>query len=732
MLAAAAPRGRGRSHGQAAAPFGQRVPAHRQQRARRRQHTAASRPCGCSRSSGPDHFSTGPLSCVVCPANTFFSAAETTSCSDCPNGRFAPLVETCVADNAAACAAWASDGTAAPCEAAGACTYTAASVGVGEACVASDAAQCAGWTSDDTAAPCLAAGACTYSRTSGATRIDDCKCPSDTYAPSGATECSACPSGRFAEAASTSIGDCECPGDTLKVNERAVEEDCVATDASACATWVSDGTDTPCTTAGACTYTDAVATAVAEACIASDLARCAGWTNDGTAAPCLAAGACAYTQSKTSAGVVSEACVAIDANTCPSWTSDGTAGPCTGAGACAYTAAVEEVEEDCVATDAAQCAGWTSDGTAAPCLAAGTCTYTPAAELTYDCVACAAGTQHFLFSWGVKYKSWKGIPIPGMDEIRTMDEALAHPHYAEPADHAWTITNFFESPSDGCSSCITQLEAWFAPHVSGPYTFKIASDAYSYLWFGENELEDHALADSIIASVGPPCGPVEGCLEGGIGGGCVTPECYNTSPRQWDEFPSQTADAIELVAHRQYWLRAAGYAVEERPGHLAVGVEGPDGLSLLPIPVDDFLSAANNGGYADETCIDCAAGLYDHDGYAGTACASCPLDTYQDFTRSSHCVSCPGGMITHETESASPSDCTTHPHYVGCFEDRESLLYGRDLVGARFRMHFSRQTEATRQVHCLSATRERRPTLSTWTSCTTRPMRLTLPPARFS
>ena len=32
----------------------------------------------------------------------------------------------------------------------------------GEACVATDAAQCTGWTSDGTAAPCLAAGACTY------------------------------------------------------------------------------------------------------------------------------------------------------------------------------------------------------------------------------------------------------------------------------------------------------------------------------------------------------------------------------------------------------------------------------------------------------------------------------------------------------------------------------------------------------------------------------------------
>eukprot|EP01045_Picozoa_sp_COSAG04_P047090 COSAG04_NODE_17402_length_470_cov_0.843666_1_plen_143_part_10 len=50
-------------------------------------------------------------------------------------------------------------------------------------------------------------------------------------------------------------------------------------------------------------------------------------------------------------------------------------------------------------------------------------------------------------------------------------------------------------------------------------------------------------------------------------------------------------------------------------------------------------------------------------------------------------------MLTHETGSTH-SSCTTEPHYVGCFEDRESPADGRDLVSARFRMGASASAES--------------------------------------
>jgi hypothetical protein len=54
--------------------------------------------------------------------------------------------------------------------------------------------------------------------------------------------------------------------------------------------------------------------------------------------------------------------------------------------------------QNCFATDLAQCGRWASDGTEASCLAAGPCTYTAAVtetDLTYDCVLCPAGKQHY-------------------------------------------------------------------------------------------------------------------------------------------------------------------------------------------------------------------------------------------------------------------------------------------------------------------------------------------------
>ena len=83
------------------------------------------------------------------------------------------IAESCIATDAAACALWAPRADLGTCLPGGdphsrSCDYTAADPGLGiaESCVATDAAACRGWTSDGTAAPCHAAGACDYTAAS--------------------------------------------------------------------------------------------------------------------------------------------------------------------------------------------------------------------------------------------------------------------------------------------------------------------------------------------------------------------------------------------------------------------------------------------------------------------------------------------------------------------------------------------------------------------------------------
>ena len=102
------------------------------------------KPCSLTSTDEADVDSGGARLSTPCPADTYHSQG---SCTSCPAGRFTGdgstsiddcacpgntfpvnegrvVAEDCSAEDAAPCAAWVSDGTAAPCEAAGACTYT--------------------------------------------------------------------------------------------------------------------------------------------------------------------------------------------------------------------------------------------------------------------------------------------------------------------------------------------------------------------------------------------------------------------------------------------------------------------------------------------------------------------------------------------------------------------------------------------------------------------------------
>ena len=99
------------------------------------------------------------------------------------------------------------------------------------------------------------------------------------------------------------------------------------------------------------------------------------------------------------------------------------------------------------------------------------------------------------------------------------------------------------------------------------------------------------------------------------------------------------------------------------------------------------------GTFADETCVPCPIGTYDHDTDAGNVCEPCPRSTYQDAAGTTACTPCPSGTVSG-LGSKSLSDCTAQPLYVGCFDDRESFVDGRDLSGARFTMGSAASVQA--------------------------------------
>eukprot|EP01043_Picozoa_sp_COSAG02_P018545 COSAG02_NODE_868_length_16360_cov_12.608204_8_plen_1642_part_00 len=98
-----------------------------------------------------------------------------------------------------------------------------------------------------------------------------------------------------------------------------------------------------------------------------------------------------------------------------------------------------------------------------------------------------------------------------------------------------------------------------------------------------------------------------------------------------------------------------------------------------------FSLQVGSGSKSTATCVPCQPGSFDHDDDASTGCELCPRSTYQDSEGGNSCTLCPGGMVS-PTGSVSPSNCTAQLLYVGCFEDRESFVDGRDLTGVRFSM----------------------------------------------
>ena len=175
------------------------------------------------------------------------------------------------------------------------------------------------------------------------------------------------------------------------------------------------------------------------------------------------------------------------------------------------------------------------------------------AEGATACTMCpvGSGTQPVQMP-GIVYRRWNGI---GGTAVAQM---LAHQAYLTPPNVEHNDFDLFESPSNVCNNCGTEMEGWFSPATTGNHTFQIAADDNAHLWLGTTE--DVALANGEIASV-PGW----------------------SSARQWSKFAEQTSAPVDLVAGQLYFIRAVS---NEGGGgdNLAVGVTTPDG-DLNPIPV---------------------------------------------------------------------------------------------------------------------------------------------------
>lgn len=156
-------------------------------------------------------------------------------------------------------------------------------------------------------------------------------------------------------------------------------------------------------------------------------------------------------------------------------------------------------------------------------------------------------------------------------------------------------TDMFETPTNVCDNCASELVGFFKPPVDGAYTFVVASDDQGEFYFGptEDSMEVICRVDGWTAS------------------------------RQWDKFPDQTSAPQQLRAGSYYAMRAV--ANEGGGGdNLAVGVTMPDGTELKPIPAhpkdydqliyfsraqqERFAGASQTGGrHVDATGRDAAA-----------------------------------------------------------------------------------------------------------------------------
>jgi len=102
---------------------------------------------------------------------------------------------------------------------------------------------------------------------------------------------------------------------------------------------------------------------------------------------------------------------------------------------------------------------------------------------------------------GVRLRRWQ---VPADLETSIVDVVLAPDLVPVLAKYDMTteeMKEYFESPTNVCEQCITELDAVFEAAVTGEYVFVVAGDDDFRLWFGDTE--ESAMAAGPIVS--PSC-----------------------------------------------------------------------------------------------------------------------------------------------------------------------------------------------------------------------------------
>lgn len=152
---------------------------------------------------------------------------------------------------------------------------------------------------------------------------------------------------------------------------------------------------------------------------------------------------------------------------------------------------------------------------------------------------------------GFLYERWDGIAGA------TVSALTADPTYPGQPDDQRVMVGYFEAPTDRGDNYGTRMRAIYTAPQTGLYTFYIASDDNSELWFSTTTNPASATRIATVPNW--------------------------TASRAWTTYTNQKSAAIALVAGQKCYIEALQ---KEGSGgdNLAVGSDLPDGSQERPIP----------------------------------------------------------------------------------------------------------------------------------------------------
>ena len=177
------------------------------------------------------------------------------------------------------------------------------------------------------------------------------------------------------------------------------------------------------------------------------------------------------------------------------------------------------------------------------------------------------------------------------------------------------------------------------------------------------------------------------------------PEGFSTIQHKFDHLCGYSGNAngnyaiCNIPINTHAWRHPGQY----KPGFMCARVLAPAGSDfgllrrLQSVPAISSTKQRRLQSYVGRssdvqaTCVQCDLGYYDHDNDASIGCELCPSGRYQDTYQASECKACPRSMVSI-VGSGSPDSCNTAPKYVGCFQDRATVGFSRDLTERQLNM----------------------------------------------